>query len=128
MSHTAILPLRPPNPCQRYGHATELCRVVNPACDVCAGNHLTKDYQCEVPKCKAGPVCVHGDIKCAAFGNLHNASDHTCPMRTKTSQAFRRIKFKRASNTTNGCKIDYDTQPKDLNCSYSIVKLCKGQR
>jgi hypothetical protein len=54
-------------------------------CAVCAGNRLTIDHQCEVPKCKAGLVCVHGDIKCAACGNLHKVSDHGCPMRIKAS-------------------------------------------
>jgi hypothetical protein len=89
-----ILPYCPYGPqtqchrCQQYGHARELCGVENPACAVCAGNHLTKDYQCEVPRCKAGPVCVHGDIKCAACGNPHKASDRSCPMRIKASQEF----------------------------------------
>jgi hypothetical protein len=68
---------------QLYGHATELCGVENPACAVCTGNHLTKNHQCEIPKCKARPVCVHGDIKCAVCGNPHKASDHSCPMRTR---------------------------------------------
>jgi hypothetical protein len=92
--------------CQQYGHATELCGVENPACAVCAGNHLTKDHQCEVSKCKTGPVCVHGDIKCAACGNPHKASDRSCPMRIKASQEFRRMKSERASNTTSGSEME----------------------
>jgi hypothetical protein len=88
--------------CQRYRHATELCGADNPACTVCTGNHLTRVHQCEIPKCKAGPICVHGDIKCAACGDPHKASDRSCSMRIKISQEFRRMKFERAiKNTSN---------------------------
>jgi uncharacterized Zn finger protein (UPF0148 family) len=77
-----------------------------PSAKVYAGNHLTKDHQCKVPKCKAGPVCVDGDIKCAVCGNPHKASDRSCPMRIKASQEFRRMKSERASNIASGSEME----------------------
>ena len=89
--------------CQLYGHHALYCQSKEPVCAVCAGFHTTKDHPCKIQSCKAGPVCTHPPIKCAACGDPHKANDPNCPTRVKLSQEFR---WQRAQRFNAGINME----------------------
>lgn len=87
--------------CQLYGHHTLYCQSKESVCAVCAGLHTTKDHPCKIQSCKAGPLCTHPPIKCAACSDSHKANDPNCPTRVKLSQEFRLQRAQRLNAGTN---------------------------
>jgi len=51
-----------------------------PACMLCVGRHLTKDYKCNVVGCKAnaGQNCTHNVNKCVNCKGNHIATANCC--------------------------------------------------
>jgi len=67
--------------CSRWGHVEVKCGSLKiPVCMLCARRHLTKDYKCNVVRCKAnaGQNCTHNVDKCINCKGDHIAKANCC--------------------------------------------------
>lgn len=63
--------------CQGFGHFASRCQKSS-SCELCAGNHWTKDHSCSICKSKPGETCIHTVIKCVNCQQPHRATSKTC--------------------------------------------------
>jgi len=81
--------------CSRWGHVEAKCGVLKmPACMLCAGQHLTKDYKCNIVGCKAnaGQNCNHTVDKCVNCKGNHIAKANVC---SKKQEAIKKAREER---------------------------------
>src|ERR1700760_5097426 len=64
--------------CLKWGHTAYVCKARFPACDQCAGPHLSSLHDQHVLSCKE-KHCSHYGITCANCDGSHHASSMTCP-------------------------------------------------
>jgi len=64
--------------CLKWGHTAYVCKARFPACDQCAGPHLSSLHDQHVLSCKE-KHCSHYGITCANCNGSHHASSMTCP-------------------------------------------------
>ena len=81
--------------CSRWGHVEAKCGALKmPACMLCVGQHLTKDYKCNVVGCKAnsGQNCNHTVDKCVNCKGNHITKANVC---SKKQEAIKKAKEER---------------------------------